>query len=146
MSQNGISEEEKIAAERRKVCGKATDDLPLEENWARRVEQCLAISQRLGGEGRALETAMFLRPESSDRIWQSRVLMGGAVEISSQSRELGARSRVEWVYPPGTGFAGSDEGEGRMDFMRYAETPEFGLHVWLEGVLNAEEEWWPTVA
>ena len=145
MWKKGSSEEEEIAAERRKVCGKTTDDLPLEENWARRVEQCLAISQILGGEGRALEAAMFLRPESSDRIWQSRVLMDGAVEISSQSRELGARSRVEWVYPPGTGFAGSGEGEGRMSFMLYTEAPAGGLHVWLEGILDADEEW-PTVA
>lgn len=84
MRKNGISEEEKIAAERWKVCGKATDDLPLEENWARRVEECLAVSQVLGGEGRALEATMFLRPGSSDRVWQSRVLMDGAVEISSR--------------------------------------------------------------
>ena len=145
MRKNGISEEEKIAAERRKVCGKATDDLPLEENWARRVEECLAVSQVLGGEGRALEATMFLRPGSSGRVWQSRVLMDGAVEISSRRLAPGARSRVEWVYPPGTGLAGSGEGEGRMSFMLYTEAPAGGLHVWLEGILNAEEEW-PTVA
>ena len=145
MWENGISEEEKIAAERRKVCGKATDDLPLEENWARRVEECLAVSQVLGGEGRALEATMLLRPGSSGRVWQSRVLMDGSVEISSRRLALGARSRVEWVYPPGTGLAGSGEGEGRMYWMLYAEGLDSGLRGWLDGILDAEAEW-PTDA
>jgi hypothetical protein len=88
MRKNGISEEEKIAAERRKVCGKATDDLPLEENWARRVEECLAVSQVLGGVSSSGLLWPCLAVEGSDG-WSGRDLVPKACTRSAVAGRVG---------------------------------------------------------
>ncbi|MBC8187261.1 MAG: hypothetical protein H8E78_03500 [Proteobacteria bacterium] len=101
---------------REERCGRVCDGFPFgAETEVAGIEECLYMALFLTEGGRALEASFGLEADGLAKIWRTRVLPDGAVAVSSRPANGEGPSKLEWVFPPGVGFAG-DEGATRRAF------------------------------
>ena len=95
---------------REERCGRVCDGFPLgAEAEVAGIEECLYMALFLTESGRALEASFGIEADGLSKIWRTRVLPDGAVAVWSRPANGEGPSKLEWVFPPGVGFAG-DEG------------------------------------